>query len=203
MTGIIYCYTNKINGKKYIGQTINPEQRKRNHKHEALNYKTDYYFHRAIRKHGLENFEYKVLEENIENLSDREEYYIKEYNTLWPNGYNEISFHLGMPDYIRNKISNTKKQQWINLTEEEKEKRLEKLKKANLGKKQSDYQKKRAAEGRQKTYELKTPNGEIIIITNLLKFCRDNNLNQGNMNKTLEGICTNHKGYVVLRKIES
>ena len=47
--GIIYKYTNKINKKVYIGQTINESRRKREHR-EA---KGDYPFHRAIRKYGL------------------------------------------------------------------------------------------------------------------------------------------------------
>lgn len=106
--GIIYCYTNKITGKKYIGQTINPIQRKRNHLHEATKRNSEYYFHRSIRKHGWKNFEYEILEET-DSLTEREAHYIKTMNTLWPNGYNQLDKHIAMNDDIREKISETKK----------------------------------------------------------------------------------------------
>ena len=35
--GIIYCFTNNINDKKYIGQTINPLQRYNAHKSNYAN----------------------------------------------------------------------------------------------------------------------------------------------------------------------
>lgn len=59
MKGIIYKYTNKINGHIYIGQTTRPAQRKSQHK----NSKANDYFHRAIRKYGFDNFKYEVLYE--------------------------------------------------------------------------------------------------------------------------------------------
>jgi group I intron endonuclease len=45
---------------------------------------------RAIQKYGRENFEIKVLARcaSIEEMNHREEYYIKIFNTLSPNGYN-------------------------------------------------------------------------------------------------------------------
>lgn len=55
--GIIYKYTNKINGKSYIGQTIHQTTRYSRHKQASDNS----YFHNAIRKYGFENFEYKSL----------------------------------------------------------------------------------------------------------------------------------------------
>lgn len=92
--GIIYCYTNKINGKRYIGQTINPEQRYSAHKSAAYNknnyeYKTP--FHAAIRKYGWENFDYTILVQDVNDidlLNSLECYYIKAYNSKVPNGYN-------------------------------------------------------------------------------------------------------------------
>lgn len=53
----IYKITNIQNNKVYIGQTINPIQ-KRFHRHirDAMNNILDTHFARAIRKYGPENF---------------------------------------------------------------------------------------------------------------------------------------------------
>lgn len=62
MTGYIYRYRNKINSKVYIGQTINIDRRKREHKNDAYR-GSNLAFHRAIRKYGLDNFEFDILHE--------------------------------------------------------------------------------------------------------------------------------------------
>lgn len=90
---IVYSYTNLINGKKYIGQTVNPEQRKCTHKSSYQNEKDKEYdslFHRALRKYGWDNFEYEILAENdnLELINELEIFYIDFYNTKTPNGYN-------------------------------------------------------------------------------------------------------------------
>jgi group I intron endonuclease len=84
--GIIYCYTNLINGKKYVGQTINPRQRYNAHKSTAFNEKDPEYnspLHRAFRKYGYENFKYEILAEaeTIEELNGLEIYYIANLKT--------------------------------------------------------------------------------------------------------------------------
>lgn len=59
MEGIIYRWTNKVNGKKYVGQTIHPEKRYQQHKRGE---KADsQIIDRAILKYGAENFDYTVL----------------------------------------------------------------------------------------------------------------------------------------------
>lgn len=58
--------------------------------------KSDYwgsgkYLKNVIKKYGTENLERKVLEQrirNLEKLKEKEEFWIKEKNTLYPNGYN-------------------------------------------------------------------------------------------------------------------
>lgn len=60
--GLIYSFTNTINNKKYIGQTINStKERYYNHKSAYKNEKSCDYnspLHRAFRKYGFDNFEY-------------------------------------------------------------------------------------------------------------------------------------------------
>lgn len=85
----IYVWINKINNKKYVGQSKNIQQRKNRHIRESLNNDNKLPLYVAIRKYGLDNFDFKVLEEcTLEELDEKEITYIKSLNTLVPNGYN-------------------------------------------------------------------------------------------------------------------
>ncbi len=59
MEGIIYRWTNKVNCKKYVGQTIHPEKRYQQHKRGER--ADSQIIDRAILKYGAENFDYTVL----------------------------------------------------------------------------------------------------------------------------------------------
>ena len=65
ITGI-YKITNKVNNKVYIGQSIHVLYRWGQHQRNAFNPNThtyNYPLYRAIRKYGIENFQFEVLEE--------------------------------------------------------------------------------------------------------------------------------------------
>lgn len=87
---LIYSILNNLNGKRYIGQSVN----KFNIRYSGGKWwlKThNSYLKRSVEKHGLTNFTVEILEENIktiEELNEREVYFIKLYNSLHPNGYN-------------------------------------------------------------------------------------------------------------------
>ena len=81
----IYKIENLITGKIYIGQSKHIEMRWQEHCRPSA----DSIIACAIRKYGKKNFSFEVLEEcNLEELNSREEYYIKLYNSVVPNGYN-------------------------------------------------------------------------------------------------------------------
>lgn len=85
--GYIYCIENKLNHKKYIGQTRTPlEVRWNKHKRKAsLGEKG---IAGALAKYGIENFNfYKILECDVDDLDEMEKYYIKKYDTF-NSGYN-------------------------------------------------------------------------------------------------------------------
>lgn len=85
----IYSITNKVNGKMYVGQSSDIENRWKKHI-RFLNDKSHHNKHlqAAWNKFGEENFEFKVIEECKENeLNERETYYISKYDT-YNSGYN-------------------------------------------------------------------------------------------------------------------
>lgn len=86
----IYVITNNINGKQYVGKTdFTIEQRWKSHVSDCYK-KKDWNrpLYRAIRKHGVENFNIKVLEEcENTNANNRECFWIKKLNT-YEDGYN-------------------------------------------------------------------------------------------------------------------
>lgn len=84
----VYKFENTINGKVYIGQSVQAEERYRQHVRAIDNYKIDTKFYRALRKYGIEKFEFKIIEVcNVEDLNEREMYWIKFFNSR-ENGYN-------------------------------------------------------------------------------------------------------------------
>lgn len=86
MIGIIYKITNLVNGKIYIGQTTRTlKQRMAEHKSS-----TDTAIGHAINKYGLENFKSETVEEceTLDELNEREIFWIAHYNCIAPNGYN-------------------------------------------------------------------------------------------------------------------
>ena len=80
-TFTVYCHTNKINGKKYIGITSKKPKYRWN---DGKGYSTQIVFARAIEKYGWENFDHTILETNITTLEEankKEKYYISLYHT--------------------------------------------------------------------------------------------------------------------------
>lgn len=112
----IYCYTNKVNGKKYVGQTVNFIKRHKRHFYNAHNPKHNeynFYFSRSIRKrtnHDFKKYEeiysVEILKEDLstqEELNYWEDYYILEFDLLHKNGkgynckLNSINGQIGNP----------------------------------------------------------------------------------------------------------
>ena len=91
----IYKIENKINHCIYIGKAKDIENRWSQHKSNAKNITNTTHLYRAMRKYGIENFIFSIIEEiplekyNIIS-SEREKYWIKYYNAYSdPNNYNE------------------------------------------------------------------------------------------------------------------
>ena len=87
----IYKIENLIDHKKYIGQSVQIEKRWQKHKKAAFNSKDHSYnlpLYRAIRKYGLNNFSFEIIEECLcEELNEKEIFWIAKYDTFF-NGYN-------------------------------------------------------------------------------------------------------------------
>jgi group I intron endonuclease len=87
--GYIYIVTNKINGMKYVGQSIQLDIKSRWKAHRSKKRSVGKILHNAYKKYGYDNFDYKIICICFdEDTNKYEEEYIKKYNTVHPNGYN-------------------------------------------------------------------------------------------------------------------
>src|SRR5687768_12422213 len=76
----IYKITNIINNKIYIGQTNDPKRRWRGHKNLAKS--SNQIIHKAMRKYGVENFNFEILHSDLswEKVNILEAKLIEKYN---------------------------------------------------------------------------------------------------------------------------
>lgn len=156
----IYKIENKIDGKFYIGKTSKTlEERFRKHLYNHLDGQT--YLYKAMRKHGIENFDISLVEEVTEDLDSREKYWIAELNPTYnmtlggeggdtsasPNFKSGIQQHHSTRTYYpgfrmlgKTHTSETKRKQsekrtehWNSLSDEERETRSKKIAGQNNG----------------------------------------------------------------------
>ena len=83
----VYCFTNKINNKKYVGITCDVKRRYNQHKKTTSRAVV---FCLAIKKYGFENFDFLILKENLTLIDAKllERQFIKDLSSMVPNGYN-------------------------------------------------------------------------------------------------------------------
>lgn len=83
----LYQYTNLVNGKRYIGVTIMPDERFKSH---ARGKSGARFFNNAVKKYGIENFSNSVLAifDDVSAACYHEQAAIIRLKTLSPNGYN-------------------------------------------------------------------------------------------------------------------
>lgn len=83
---VIYKFTSPSQ-KSYIGQSCDFNNRILTHKRASSNCRL---IKAAINKYGWDSFSCDILEEGltVDQANNREQYYICEFNTLVPNGYN-------------------------------------------------------------------------------------------------------------------
>lgn len=90
----IYCITNTVNGKQYIGVSKNPKRRFLEHCRHKI--KTKAIIKNAISHYGKENFEMKVLLWGpVDYCYELESDFIEAYKTRTPDGYNICTGGMG------------------------------------------------------------------------------------------------------------
>ncbi len=79
----VYKVTNLINGKYYIGKTTQTLRTRRSQHIADMNRNRQYYFIRALRKYGVESFDWSIIDtcSTPEELNEREIYWIDKLNS--------------------------------------------------------------------------------------------------------------------------
>lgn len=200
----IYIRKNLINGKCYIGQTKSIIRRNSNWKHEKI------YGNQIITKdrdlYGFDSFELAILKECDDYESDKwEDYYIKQYNTLFPNGYNIKNGGISgwhHSEESRRKISSSRMgiRKGIPITEEVKKKISEALKGRKLssgmtGHKHSKESKKKMSVSHMKQVYQYTLDGKLVRIWKSTLECAYNGFNQSHVAACCRGDEKKHKGF--------
>lgn len=120
MVGYIYLIVNKINNKKYVGQSFNPSKRWQEHLKD-VRCGGGYALHRAMRKHGVENFQFSILEGPMDEilLDERETFWINELHSYGEYNMTFGGDHPTWCDEAKIRLSESIKKSWEKSGEKE------------------------------------------------------------------------------------
>ena len=179
----VYIRTNVINGKQYVGQTSNIIQRNRDWNCLKKSYANPI-IDSEREKYGRENFKMEILAE-VDNRNDAdllEDKFIKEFDTIFPNGYNMQS-----GGRVNFKFSQLRK---------EKMSIIKKGKQYRLGKKLSDESKQKIAKKHfKKVYKYSIEGNLVSIYPSVIEAAREMECSTKSISDCLRGKYKTCKGY--------
>jgi group I intron endonuclease len=197
---IVYLITNEVNGKQYIGQTVRSLQVRWKKHLSAVVLGSEYYFHKAIRKYGEENFSLLVLHicETKEEMDFTEVFYISLLGTKAPKGYNSTEGGEGTVGHKHTEESIQKMRSSHSghrTTEEHKEK----LRKASEGVPKSKEHCRSISEGR-KGIKFSSEHRKNISLGHIRNIChRGHSRIPANLNR--DGSCKQCKRITELKRL--
>lgn len=216
MTSGIYAIINTVNGKRYVGSSINIEKRWR--KHIADLNKNSHHcqpLQRAWVKYGQENFQFQVIEivssPSKDSIIQSEQKWIDHYASS-ECGYNVLPVaysHLGAKrsQESRQKLSEALKRKCQDPSYREKMKETAKSRGVSDAFLQADKtipeeSRQRIREKLLASYILTSPEGDEILVQNLSLFCQENGLNHGSMRGVFQGQYRHYRGWRIRRDYE-
>lgn len=212
----IYKIIHKGTQKYYVGSSVNPSRRWKDHKRYLRGNKhANDYLQRAWNKYGEAEFDFVIVASFSLSISEqdllKEEQQWLEIAKTDPFTYN-LTFVAGSPnsamsDYSKRKRSESLRKvirtpEWkrkiskAHMGMKPSDETREKLRKSHLGKKQSQEQIERATDTRRKNWCFLSPSGKCEYIYDLKRFCRENGLHSGNMYHVASGKRSNHRGWM-------
>lgn len=209
----IYKATNIYKGKVYIGQTIR-DLNLRQRCHLSSNKSSP--FPNAVKYYGIAGFTWEIIEfcEDKWSLDLAEEWYIRKFNTLHPNGYNLTYGGEGTIGYKHSKealikMRRPKKTKDFQVGKnnsfygkrhsEHTKSMYSKMRLGEqhplFGKTRSDSTKAKIARTKRKKYVIIFPDKSEYFIEGIVLFSSKYNLDAGTMIKVAKGKQARHKGY--------
>jgi group I intron endonuclease len=183
---VIYKASNKINGKIYIGRTIQ-ELNKRISQHMSKSSDCSY-FKNALEKYGVDGFVWEVIDtaNSLDDLNDLEYHYIKQYGSYKRDyGYNLTLGGHGVRGFTHSeatklKISKSKIGVKLPPFSDRHKRRIGKANKGNKHSKASRNKMSKIRTGkyrgeeswRAKYYVVTCPNGKEFKVKSLRNFCK-------------------------------
>ena len=160
----VYKITSPATPKVYIGVTSSPSRRMKEHKKYARNY-PKYPIHFAMRKYGPDTFEMIVLYGSYDrtHIFEIEPYFIKEYKSLVPYGFNICEGGESGPSGPEHCIRMT--QVWASKSPEEMSTFKEKMKTVGANISEETRQKRSAAAKAQHANPEKKAQMKVALIT--------------------------------------
>lgn len=216
---IVYVITNTLNGKQYVGQTIQTlAQRFRAHCWQSSGAGgKNMPIALAMHKYGAEHFRIEVLCAcaSQTDLDAMEIHYALALNTFVPNGYNLRAGNgrgSVAPDVIEkirtsNRGKKASEETRRKLSELHRGKKLSEATRAKLsqywrGKPLPSAARANSLSITVKTYELLDPSGQPVTVTNMAAFCREHGLERSQMSEVTRGHKRSYKGWRSVQPME-